>query len=290
MSTGLIVIVNIIYSLGVSRHVYEIEQTSSGSDESAIADEETRQGLYVFYFYFFHLVTRSLFGIVFTVIQYTVLYPDGFDFEFPCTLRVSDVTPQISNNSSIGKLNSTSVVCENTSASEKQIWSVIVAVSNTVFALIPLGEVIYLLRRFSIFNCRSQFDWSNDTEFITVYVLRKIYGQIDYELANITNHNNPPSLHSSPDNSFAGNSLQDSIGFYKHKVLNTPRDPETCYAPNADLNDLYIDVIITTGRAQHKFSKEMDRHEMFAVYMKVPAFSIRLNMRLRIYFNRMWIL
>ena len=259
LSTGFIVIVSVIYSLGVSRRVDDIDKTSSRSDESSAVGEETRQGLYVFYFYFFHLVARSLFGIVFTVTQYSLFYSDGFDFDFSCTLPasdVNDVTPQIPNNLSIGKFNNTSVACENTSASEKQIWSVIVAVSNTAFALITLGEIVYLFcRRFAIIKCRSQVKWSNDTEFITVYLLRKTCTKVDYGLTN----------------------LEDSIDFYKDKVLNAPRDPEICYAQNVDLNDLYIDVIITTGRAQHNFSKEMGRHEMFDVYMKVPESSIRLN-------------
>ena len=259
LSTGVIVIVSVIYSLGVSRRVDDIDKTLSRSDESTTVGEETRQGLYVFYFYFFHLVARLLFGIVFTVMQYTLFYSDGFDFDFSCTLPasdVNDVTPQIPNNSSIGKFNNTSVACENTSASEKQIWSVMVAVLNTAFALIALGEVVYLFcRRFAVIKCRSQVKWSNDTEFITVYLLRKTYTKVDYELMN----------------------LEDSIDFYKDKVLNALRDPEICYAQNVDLNNLYIDVIITTGRAQHNFSKEMGRHEMFDVYMKVPESSIRLN-------------
>ena len=259
LSTGLIVIVSVIYSLGVSRRVDDIDKTLSRSDESTAVGEETRQGLYVFYFYFLHLAARSLFGIVFTVTQYTLFYSDGFDFDFSCTLPasdVNDVTPQIPNNSSIGKFNNTSIACENTSASEKQIWSVMVAVLNTAFALIALGEVVYLFcRRFAIIKCCSQVKWSNDTEFITVYLLRKTYTKVDYELMN----------------------LEDSIDFYKDKVLNAPRDPEICYAQNVDLNNLYIDVIITTGRAEHNFSKEMDRHEMFDVYLEVPASSIRLN-------------
>ena len=275
LSTGLIVIVSVIYSLGVSRRVDDIDKTLSRSDESTAVGEETRQGLYVFYFYFFHLVARSLFGIVFTVTQYTLFYSDGFDFDFSCTLPAPGA-PQISNDSSIEKFNNTPIACENTSASEKQIWSVIVAVLNIAFALIALGEVVYLFcRRFAIFRCCAQVVWSNDTEFVTVYLLRKTYRRVDHELTNI--ENNSPSLHSSPNDTISHSSLQDSIDFYKHKAFNAPRDPEICYAQNVDLNNLYIDVIITTGRAQHNFSKEMGRHKMFDVYMKVPESSIRLN-------------
>jgi Leucine-rich repeat (LRR) protein len=68
-----------------------------------------------------------------------------------------------------------------------------------------------------------------------------------------------------------------SIDSYKQQVLNRSRDPGIIYGPNADVDDLYIDVVIHTGRAQHKFSKEMERHETYDVYMKVPETSIRLE-------------
>ncbi|CAB3994777.1 NACHT, LRR and PYD domains-containing 14-like, partial [Paramuricea clavata] len=42
-------------------------------------------------------------------------------------------------------------------------------------------------------------------------------------------------------------------------------------------NDLYIDVVIHTERAQHKFSKQMKRHEIYDVYMEVPYTSICLE-------------
>ena len=67
------------------------------------------------------------------------------------------------------------------------------------------------------------------------------------------------------------------IDSYKQQVLNHSRGPGIIYGPNVDVDDLYIDVVIHTGRAQHKFSKEMERHETYDVYMKVPETSIRLE-------------
>jgi hypothetical protein len=161
---------------------------------------------------------------------------------------------------SVGELNNTSIACENSSSSEKHLWSVIVSVLNTVFALITLGEVIYLIwRQFPILNYRSEVDWSCDTEFITVYLLRKRYVRVEHELSSIE------------DNTGL------CIDVYKRQVLNPSRTCDICYGQKADLNYIYIDVVIDTGRAMHKFSKEMDRHEIFDVYTKVPESSIRLN-------------
>ena len=259
LSIGFTVLASVIYSLGVSSRVEEIERTSDGSDEPRTDSEVTYQRFYVFYFYFLHLVVHSLFGILFTVLQHTMFYPSGFDFEFSCNLPTTDVISQNMSRPN-GELNNTSIACENSSASEKQLWSVIVSVLNTVFALITLGEVVYLIwRRFPILNCRSEVDWSCDTEFITVYLLRKRYVRVEHELSSIE------------DNTGL------CIDIYKRHVLNPSRTRDICYGQKADLNYIYIDVIIHSGRAMHKFSKEMDRHEIFDVYTKVPESSIRLN-------------
>ena len=47
--------------------------------------------------------------------------------------------------------------------------------------------------------------------------------------------------------------------------------------PRTALDDLHVDVIIHTERAEHKFSKNMERHEIYNVYMEVPPTSLRLE-------------
>ena len=310
LSTGFTVLVSVAYSLAVSHRVEEIDRTSNVSDETRTDREEASRGFYVFYFYFLHLVVRSLFGILFTVLQYIVFYPRGFDFEFSCNLPTSDVPSQTRNNTRIGKLNNTSIACENSTASEKQLWSVIVSVLNTAFALIILGKVIYLWRQFPILNCRSEVGWSCDSEFITVYLLRKQYMRVelrlatmdndtptlsitpdnniadsstpnnstpDYNIANSSSSDNIITYSSTPHNFIADISFQDCSDYYRQQVLNRPRADDISYGQKTDLDDAYIDVIIHTGRAPHKFSKEMERHEIFDVYMKVPKDSIRLE-------------
>ena len=84
------------------------------------------------------------------------------------------------------------------------------------------------------------------------------------------------------DNSIADSSIpdinfQDCTDYYKQQVLNPSYAPDICYKEKTDLNDMYTDVIIHTGRAQNHFLKKMDRHEIFDVYKKVPESSIRLE-------------
>ena len=254
LSVAFTVLVSVIYAWRVRDRVEEVDRTSNENGEPTADSEETSQGFYVFYFYFFHLVVRSLFGILFTVLQHTVFYPRGFDFEFSCSLPAPDVTLRRGNNTFIGKSNNTLIACENSTASEKQLWSVIVSVLNTAFALIILGEVIYLWQRFPTPNCRSDVGWSSDTEFITVHLLRNQYVRVDHELSSVV-----------------------CIEFYKQQVLDPSYAPDIDYKEKTDLNDMYTDVIIHTGRAQHHFLKEMDRHEIFDVYKKVPESAIPLE-------------
>ena len=256
LSVAFTVLVSVIYAWRVRDRVEEVDRTSNESGEPTADSEETSEGFYVFYFYFFHLVVRSLFGIMFTVLQHTVFYPRGFDFEFSCSLPTPDVTLLRGNNTFIGKSNNTLIACESSTASEKQLWSVIVSVLNTAFALIILWEVIYLWRRFPTLNCRSDIGWSSDTEFITEHLLRKRYVRVVHELSI---------------------SLVSCIEFYKQQVLNPSYAPDICYKEKTDLNDMYTDVIIHTGRAQHHFLKEMDRHEIFNVYKEVPESAIPLE-------------
>ena len=69
----------------------------------------------------------------------------------------------------------------------------------------------------------------------------------------------------------------DPIQFHKTQVLDRPPAPEINYLPKTSVDDFYIDVVIHTERARHKFSKYMERHEIYDVYTKVPPTSIRLE-------------
>ena len=71
--------------------------------------------------------------------------------------------------------------------------------------------------------------------------------------------------------------FKELINISKRKGLSQPCSPNICYAPKVDLNDMYIDLVIHTRRAPHKFSKKVDRHEIYDVYMDVPTSSIRLK-------------
>jgi Ran GTPase-activating protein (RanGAP) involved in mRNA processing and transport len=321
LSIGLSVLVSVIYSLLVWKRVDEIESSNErqidGEAEPRVHGQDLGQDrriFYVFYRYFIHLVVRLLFGIIFTVVQHTYFYPNGFDLKFSCNLPPVEVTSNINTPKNVSRnLNSTSINCENATASEKWLWGIIVSVINSIVALIIFVEVIYLLPRLPVFNS-SGVGWSGDSEFVIEYLLGKPYnvpGESEPLTSIETNsphcstqdHNSPDSVAqacstmndsirdsrnqdtpdsidqecTTVDNGIQDSGTEDCIDVYKKQVLNRSRDPGIIYGPNTNINYLYIDVVIHTERAQHKFSKEMERHEIYNVYMKVPSKSIRLE-------------
>ena len=286
------ILVSIIYSLVISARVEEIDRSTNRDDATRADSEETEDGVYVFYFYLFHLVVRSIFGTLFTVLQHTAFYPKGFDLEFTCNLPTSDLPFQKGNDTLTGKLNYTSISCKNPTALEKRLWSVIISVLNSVACLITLGEVIYLICRwFRILCCRSEIGLGFDTQFVTVYLLHKQYVRTERRLSSIGNAapllGDPGgSSHSAQNNTAPDNTIPDScfdqyLNLFKKQVLSLPRSSDICYAQKTDLNDIYIDFVIHTERALRlpKFSQtqQMSRHEIYNIYMKVPESSIRLH-------------
>ena len=267
LSIGSAVLVSVIYSLLVSKRVDKIEsnherQANGGNGDAENHGHGENRTLYIFCLYFVHLVLRFLCGIIFTVLQHTFFYPNGFDLKFRCNLPPAEVT---SNNININTprnasqlKNNTSVPCQNPTASEKKLFGTIVFVINVVVTFIILLEVIYLSLRLPVLNCHSGVSWSCDTEFVNSYFLQKRYVNV-------------------PDEVPLETANKEYIDIYKQQILNRPRAPDINYLPKTALDDLHVDVIIHTERARHKFSKTMERHEIYDVYMKVPSTSLRLD-------------
>ena len=161
LSIGSGILVSFIYSQIVSNRVDQIESSHEPQNggEAERHESNRRRTVYVFYSYFFHLVLRTLLGIIFTVLQYTYFYSNGFPFKFKCNY------------------NSTVVSCKNATASRKRLSGILVCITNSIVAFVIFVEVIYLLRRLVIHNHRHRHEvgWNVDHEFVTVYFLGKRY-------------------------------------------------------------------------------------------------------------------
>ncbi len=261
LSYGSVILVSVVYSLVVGNHIDETERYSRGSDGSQTVNEPGRKTFYVFYFYFIHIVVRSMLGILFSILQHTVLYPSGFDSQFSCVypeLRQSDHNITAVKNTSIIQPN---VTCTASTAQDKQFWGTFVSACNIIFAIITLLEVIYLIgyQFLNCFKAQSDATWSCDSQFITEYFLRKQYV---------------------PENTaFTGvdKCTPRSSNIYKQKVLRDSLTSDINYGPCKSLDDMFIEVVIQTGQTSPKFEKPIQRHEMYDVYMKVPEHSICLE-------------
>ena len=254
LSIGPGILVSVIYSQTVSNRVDDVESSHERQDGGeAESLERNRKKVYVFSSYFLHLVIRAFLGIIFTILQYTYFYSNGFPLKFKCNY------------------NGTVVSCENAAASGKRLSGILVCVTNSTVAFAIFVEVIYLLQRLTIRVHR--YGWNIDSEFVTVYFLRKLYDQERGEnvpLASIENHR-------IQENSIPDSGTRDPIQFYKSQVLDRFCAPEINYLPKTSVDDFYIDVVIHTERARHKFSEDMERHEIYDVYTEVPPTSIRLE-------------
>ena len=247
------IVVAVIYSLSV-RH--RVEQVNSSDGEAG--NHIQNRSFYVFRFYFVHLTIRVLCGVLFTVLQHVLLFPRGFDFKFGCNLPPTVLPTKISKNTSISQLNNTtSIACEN--APDKHTMWVIISVFNALFAFIIFVEIIRLFRRFPV--CNNVTGKECDTKFIVVYLLRKEYMRIETELTSVSSN------------------LQQCVEDYKRQVLRLPRSTGLNLGTSSkdDFDELYINLVIHTDRAPHKFSKDMERHEIYDVYMGVPEKSTRLK-------------
>ena len=269
LSIGSTTIVSVIYSLAVSKRVDEIEaRNERGSNADAVnrrQHDENRRTVYVLYLYFIHLAIRLACGFIFILLQYTFFYPNGFDLKFSCVLPTKEVTPDMNSQKNASRLNSTTVECENPTSSEKTLFGAIVFVINIIFTVVILGEVIFLSRRLPVLNFCSEFTWSCDTEFVNCYFLRQQY------------RNGPPLLPNELQPTNIGSTFEESVDSYKLHVLNLDRSPDINYIPKTTLEKLHVDVVIHTGRAQHMFSKDMQRHEIYDVYLNIPSSSFRLE-------------
>ena len=313
LSTWFPIVVAVIYSLSVRRRVDQVDSNINQTQTDGEADNQVHSKTFnVFCLYFVHLAIRVLCGVLFTVLQHALLFPRGFSFEFGCNLPPTVLPTKISKNTSVSQLNNTaSITCEN--ASDKHTMWVIISVFNALFAVIIFVEIIRLCRRFPVYKYITGKEC--DTQFIKDYLPRKEYKAAEAELPSVSpnlqhvsvslNLQQEPVSFNLQQESVSPNLQQESVSLnlqqkpvslnlqqesvssnlqqcvddYKRQVLRLPRSTGLNLGTSSkdDFDELYINLLIHTERAPHKFSKDMERHEIYDVYMQVPNKSIRLE-------------
>ena len=253
-----VVVVSAIYFYAVQSRIDEIERYLTKRNEAQTGDkkkdkEPGRNTLYVFIFYLIHLVMRSMLGVLFAYLQYDVLYNKGFVSDFRCEYETS----------SIGDTTLSSVTCIHSGAKDKQFLGKAIFVYNIIFTIMTLAEVMYIILYQFIFKILSLFtewniipQWSCDSHFVADYFLG-----IPYEPNNI-------------DLTGVNNCAAKSCKSYKEyilKSLSTVENVDVNFGPKTSVADMFIDLVIQTGRALQKFNKDMyERHKTEHVYMEFP--------------------
>ena len=278
LNTWFPIVVAVVYSLSVRHRVDQFD-----SNDGEAGNHLQNRTFYVFRLYFVHLATRVLCGVLCTILQHTLLFPKGFDFKFGCNLPPTVLPTKISKNTSVSQLNNTAA-CEN--SSDKHIMWMTISVFNALFSFIIFVEIIRLCRRFPV--CKYITGKECDTQFIKDYLPRKEYHAVETELPCVSsnfqqttvslNLQQEPVSSNLQQESVSPN-LQQCVDDYKRQVLRSPRSIGLNLGTKSkdDFDELYINLVIHTERAPHKFSKGMERHEIYDVYMEVPEKSTRLK-------------
>ena len=264
-----VVLVSAIYFYAIQSRIDEIERYLTKHNEAQIGEkkkdkEPGRNSLYVFKFYFIHLVMRSMLGVLFAYLQYNVLYKRGFVSHFRCEYENSSQEKLNIASSSDGNTTLSSVTCTHSGAKDKQFLGTFIFVYNIIFTTITLVEAIHLILyqslRFNILSCfytePKTKPWSCDSHFITEYFLRMPYEPDNIELTSVK----CPSA---------------NVECYKNYIVEI-----LSKVGNSGVNfgsDMFIELVIQTGRVSNKFQKNMRRHEIYDVYMKFPDNSTRLE-------------
>ena len=267
-----VLFVHIVYSILVKSRVEEVEAntTEQAQDDDEEANQTTTQqrSRRVCHAYVSHLLVRFVMGVLFTVLQYKAFYPFGFDSEFTCVLE-AESKPTETTNVTFQPFNFVSTNCHSPSGSDKTVWSAVIAVLTIIFAFIALGEAIYLMDK--VWKSRKAgTGFEYDSKFCKDYLLpkRQNTSESSVQIPLV-------SIGTSP----CVDPLTELIEVHKKKVLAESQRTDIHCGPNihVSLNDMYVDVIIHSGRVAHEFTKNMERHEIYETYLKPPQGSIRIN-------------
>ncbi|XP_078355459.1 uncharacterized protein LOC144640122 isoform X2 [Oculina patagonica] len=206
----------------------------------------------VFNFYFLHLLARLVLGILFVVLQKCMFYPNGFPRDFVCISSTVKPTVQVnSTNFNVTKDDASAIDCDNSVGSDKATWAEVIWIVNIVFALLVFGEFCYL----SVRALRNK-EFTFDSEFCQRHFFNK--------------SSTPATLH--------GNSLRMQRRIHDDTEVLEPLIAQPEIETNRlKLDDIFVDLVIYTGRAKHKFTDLLNRHEIYDVYLKPQQGSVAIK-------------
>ena len=210
----------------------------------------------VFRSYFIHLVLRFVLGILFAVLQNFVFYTSDFPTEFVCVVCDAPFAAKPakptgnSTNFNRTKVDSSAVDCNNSVGSDYSSWAKGIWIVNVLFAFLVFGEMCYLLVR-----AQKVQEFTFDSEFCLKHFFNKSRTPV---------------------------TLRDSVFHLKERFLGDTEYLEPLIASLSDtknraLDDMFVDLVIHTGRAEYKFDYSLKRHEIYDIYLRPQHGSIAIK-------------
>ncbi|XP_078357674.1 uncharacterized protein LOC144642569 isoform X1 [Oculina patagonica] len=195
----------------------------------------------VFYSYFLHLLVRLILGILLTVLQNFIFYPSGFPTDFICVLpTVKPTVNSTKSNFNATKYDVTAINCDNPVGSDNAICAKGIWIVNVLLAFLVFVELLYLLVR-----AKRSERFTFDSEFCQKHFFNK--------------SGTPVTLH---ETTFRmRRRMREDTEILEPLIVDDP----DC---NRALDDMFVDLVIYTGRAKHEFADLSKRHEIFDIYLK----------------------
>ena len=205
----------------------------------------------VFCCYFLHLFVRFFLGISFAVFQNSVfyasntLYASDFPTEFACYICDSTaILKPTANSTNLNFINiePSAINCDNSVGSDNATWAKGIWIVNILFAFLVFVELCYLLVRALKSNT-----FIFDSEFCLKHFFNKRRTPV---------------------------TLRDSIFRLRRRVRKDTEYLEPLIASGGENNDnkaldaIFVDLVIFTGRAAHRFHNSLKRHEIYDSYLK----------------------
>jgi len=180
-----------------------------------------------------------------------VFYPDGFPTEFACVSAT--VKPTVILNSTdfnVTKDDGLAIDCDNSVGSDNATCAMGICAVNILFAILVFVELCYL----SVRALQSE-EFTFDSKFCQKYLFNQ---------------------------SGTAVTLRETILRMKRQVREETEflEPLIPHPENENkslLDDIFVDLVIYTGRAIHEFTDLSKRHEIFEIYLKPQRGSIPIG-------------
>ena len=206
----------------------------------------------VFCAYFIHLVVRFVLGILFVVSQNVLFYPSGFPAKFVCVTPTVKPTLRSTNVSNATEDHSSAINCRNSFAADNGVCAILTDAVNILFIFLVFGEICYLLVQASISK-----EFTFGSEFVQQHFFKK-HDRLVMQDETLRRQRQ----------------ICEETEMYEPLIAQFQAETEE----ERLLDDIFVDVVIYTGRAKHEFPDLLKkRHEIFDIYMKPQVGSIAIK-------------